>query len=616
MNKALIKKVFTGGQVRNFFKFLIDLCFIALAWYIAFVLRFDAAIPQEYIKVMLTSSPVVIAVYSFVFFLFGNYKGLWRYSSVQDLFLILCGNTIAIVAVYLIIEFLLHVDIPRSILMIHWLLVIISLGALRFLFRIAFFNLFSPGKKRKRLLIIGAGNSGEMIARQLSRERHLGYKPIAFVDDDSGRRGLRIHGIPVVGSLDKIPAVVKKRLIDEIIIAAPSATAPQMRRIVDLCQRANIPYKTLPGPKELMAGHVSVQKVRKVRIEDLLERTPTPPDYSYLHDYFSDRSVLVTGAAGSIGSELCRQLAHLRPKYVIMLDQAESDLYDLQQELRSLNLINDCKVSIVADVINHDKMKLICAKYKPDVVFHAAAYKHVPLMQSHPEEAVMNNVWGTMSVSRAAEAAGAQKFINISTDKAVDPTSVMGATKRISELFCVSRNGDCDMKHMVVRFGNVLGSQGSVIPLFQQQIRNGGPVTITSKEVSRFFMTIPEAVELVLHAGVIGDGGEIFILDMGEPIKIYDMARHLIALSGFEPEKDIKIRIIGLRPGEKLHEKLWAENELPQKTVHPKIFKLSNGLKNPACISSHDLNHLINIAKHGETDKVISLLKKLVQYPL
>ncbi|MBD3385899.1 NAD-dependent epimerase/dehydratase family protein [candidate division KSB1 bacterium] len=616
MNKTLIKKIFSRGQVRNVSKFFLDLCFIALAYYIAFILRFDASIPNDYSQAMLASFPVVVVVYSFVFFLFGNYKGLWRYSSVQDLFLIFCGNTIAIVAIYFIIKYLLDLTIPRSILMIHWLLVIILLGSLRFLFRIAFFNLFSSSKKRKRLLIIGAGNSGEMIARQLNRETHLGYRPIAFVDDDNGRQGLRIHGIPVVGSLDKIPAVVKKKLIDEIIIAAPSATAPQMRRIVNLCQKAGVPYKTLPGPKELVAGHVSVQKVREVRIEDLLERTPTPPDYSYLHDYFSERSVLVTGAAGSIGSELCRQLARLRPRYLILLDQAESDLYELQQELRSMNLISDRKVSVVADITNHEKMKLICTKYKPDVVFHAAAYKHVPLMQTHPEEAVINNVWGTVSVSRAAEAAGAQKFINISTDKAVEPSSVMGATKRISELFCVSRNGGSSLKHLVVRFGNVLGSQGSVIPLFQQQIRNGGPITITSREVSRFFMTIPEAVELVLHAGVIGEGGEVFILDMGEPIKIYDMARHLIALSGFEPEKDIKIRIVGLRPGEKLHEQLWAEHELPQKTVHPKILKLSNGLKNPGCISSHDLNHLIDIAKHGEADKVIPLLNKLVQYPL
>ncbi len=615
MNKSLMKNTFTQGQVRNFFKFFLDLCFIVLSYYFAFILRFDASIPPEHSDVLWASLPVVIGVYSLVFFLFGNYKGLWRYSSVQDLFLILVGNTIAMAGIYIIARIILQLNIPRSVLVIHWLIVLTLLGALRFLFRVTFFNLFTANKMRKRVLIIGAGNSGEMIARQLNRELHLGYKAIAFVDDKKSLHGHRIHGIAVIGSVDKVPAVAKQKQIDEIIIAVPSATAPQMRRIVDLCQKAEVPFKTLPGPKELVAGQVSIQKIRKVRIEDLLERTPTPPDYSYLHDFFAKRCILVTGAAGSIGSELCRQLVQLKPGFLVLLDQAESDLYELQQELRGMNLINDRKATVVADITNSEKMKLICKQYKPDVVFHAAAYKHVPLMQTHPEEAVLNNVWGTMAVSQAAETSGAEKFVNISTDKAVAPSSVMGATKRLSELFCVSRNGNCRLKHLAVRFGNVLGSQGSVIPLFQQQIRNGGPVTVTSKEVSRFFMTIPEAVELVLHASVIGRGGEIFVLDMGEPIKIYDMARHLIALSGLEPEKDIKIRIIGMRPGEKLREALWSEYEKPVKTGHPKILKLSNGLDPHHAVSIKELEKMIAAARQGQTKQVLSILDTLVQYP-
>jgi len=403
---------------------------------------------------------------------------------------------------------------------------------------------------------------------------------------------------------------VKETQIHEIIIAAPSATAPRMRRIVGLCQESGVAYKILPGLKELVNEQFSLEKVRDVRIEDLLERVPVETDTALVQGYLRDRVVLVTGAAGSIGSELCRQLAGASVAHLILVDRAESDMYDLENELKT-KFPSDRLSCEIADILNVPRLTSIFEQYRPEIVFHAAAYKHVPMMEGHPDEAVLNNVFGTIHVSQAAKEFGAERFVLISTDKAVNPTSVMGATKRVAEQYCVAQNGHAATKHTVVRFGNVLDSKGSVVPLFKKQIRDGGPLTVTHKEVRRYFMTIPEAVELVLQASVMGGGGEIFILDMGEPVRVYDMARHLISLSGLEPDKDIEIRITGLRPGEKLSEELWHEDENPRRTRHPSILQSAKMSIN-GHMSEYALKKLRAAAEKGDAERIHHSLKEMV----
>jgi FlaA1/EpsC-like NDP-sugar epimerase len=508
----------------------------------------------------------------------------------------------------------LHIGtIPRSVLLISWLLILFMLGGVRFAHRIYTIYLPAQRKRRKRALIVGAGNSGEMIVRQINREPQLGYVPVCFVDDDVTKKGNRIHGVPVSGTIKDIPELVKSRRIEEIIIAVPSATAKQMRRVVEYCEKSSAPFRTLPGAKELMNGQITLSKIRRVRIEDLLERSPYVTDKSSLITFFENKNVVITGAAGSIGSELSRQLSRLNPKTILFIDQAESALFDLRNELADAVPQARHYLFEILDITNFDRLKRCLLRYEPDIVFHAAAYKHVPLMEAHPDEAVLNNIQGTMNVSQAAALAGATQFINVSTDKAVNPTNIMGTTKRLIELYCMSQNGESQLKHSVVRFGNVLGSNGSVVPLFQKQIRNGGPVTVTSKEITRYFMTIPEAVELVLQASLMGKGGEIFVLDMGEPIRIYDMARHLISLSGLEPDKDIKIEVTGLRPGEKLVEELWSKEEKPESTQNPQIKRvIHNPGSHKELICKKTLEQLFNAANQGDHEEIFTLLNTLV----
>ena len=598
------------AKLSNIGKIGFDLLLIGVAYFGAYLIRFDGVLNEEYRTLFTSSLPFVLIVYLFLFYIAGVYRRVWKYSSIRDLLNIAVSNTIAAIVITLIFRETRFIPIPRTVMLITWLLVFMTVGGPRFILRVYMVYLPFWRQQKKRLLVVGAGNAGEMVVRQTFKEPSLGYKPVCFVDDDWKLQFTLIHGVPVAGTIDDLPRLVVKKKIDEIVISTPSATASEMRRIVEMCEKASVPFKTIPGPKELMQGNFTLQKIRKVRIEDLLERTPAGNNCELLAKSLKDQVVLVTGAAGSIGSELCRQLLNFDLKRLILIDRAESDLFDLELELSR----KESKASIfskLADITNKEKILKIFQKHQPDIVFHAAAYKHVPFLERYPDEAVYNNVFGTINTLNAASQVATKRFILISTDKAVNPTNVMGATKRITEIYCLSQNGKLHLDPIVVRFGNVLGSKGSVVPLFQEQISMGGPVTVTNKEITRYFMTIPESVELVMHAGLMGEGGNVYILDMGEPLNIYQMARHLISLSGLEPDKDIKIEFIGLRPGEKMFEELWYSDEDPVRTNHPQILK-SQRLSLKGAIGPRSLVKLQKVMEKNDYQKILSELKEIV----
>jgi FlaA1/EpsC-like NDP-sugar epimerase len=419
------------------------------------------------------------------------------------------------------------------------------------------------------VLIVGAGDAGEMILRQIMNDPCLGFQVVGLVDDDAKKLHASIHGVPIIGTTKEIPILAKEKQVDQIIIATPSATASQMRRIVSHCNEAGIDFKTLPGPRELVNGKVTLSQLRDVKIEDLLEREPVRIDGKRIACFLKGEVVMVTGAGGSIGQELCQQILQYKPQNLIMFDHSENSLFYLENDLRAQWA--GFYTAVVGDVCDAAKVNQVLREYKPTIVFHAAAHKHVPLMELNPEEAIKNNLHGTITVADLAKKHGVGSFVLISTDKAVEPTNIMGVSKRLAELYVQASNHDSATKFATVRFGNVLGSNGSVVTLFQKQIARGGPVTITDSKMTRYFMTVSEAVALILQASAIGEGGEIFVLDMGEPIKVVDMARHLITLSGLKPDRDIRLEFIGRRPGEKMFEQLWHDNEIPEDTDFNKI---------------------------------------------
>jgi FlaA1/EpsC-like NDP-sugar epimerase len=554
---------------------LLDAVMIGASLFIALVLRFEGRIPSEYTNNFESLLWPVIAVQILIFIFFGIYRRLWRYASVDELLLIVftvgAGSTVS-----LLYSWYFELMLPRSVYVIYGVLLLFFIGGSRFSLRVLAkylkkINVNNNG--RRPVLIVGAGDAGAMAARELKKhESTLGTRLVGFIDDDPNKRRQVIHGLPVLGTRDDLPRIVEEKEIKEIVIAMPSAAYSEQRKIINLCKELPVKLKIIPGIFELLGGQVNLTHLKEVEIEDLLKREQVQVDIQEISGYLSGKVIMVTGAGGSIGSELCRQVSLLGPQALLLLDHNENGIFYINRELAEKN--PELKVyPLVRDVQDFKSLEEVFQAYRPQVVFHAAAHKHVPLMEANAGQAVQNNVQGTKNLVDLSERYGVERFVFISTDKAVNPASVMGATKRASEIYMQHRarkNGDCIF--CAVRFGNVLGSRGSVVPLFKEQIAGGGPLTVTHPEMTRYFMTIPEAVQLVIQAGALGEKGMIFILDMGEPVKIMDLAKDMILLSGLQPGKDIEIKLTGMRPGEKLCEELFSDRENFMKTKHERIY--------------------------------------------
>ncbi|MGV8145858.1 MAG: polysaccharide biosynthesis protein [Alkaliphilus sp.] len=558
-----------------------DILLINLAFVCAFYLRFEgkifgAGLGVEQFNTYMYNIVIFTVIKIIVFYLFGLYKSLWKYASIEELVQVVTTSFAANAAIisYMVIS---QQVLPRSIYILAFMLDVIFIGGIRFSYRVA--RRFKEGgvygltksKNIKRVMIVGAGQAGAMVIKELKNHEDLHSKPVAVIDDSDSKLGLKMNGVPVLGDRFHIKKIAEKKKIDEIIIAIPSMKRADIREIVEECSKTSCKLKIVPGIYELIGGDISIQSIRDVEIEDLLGREAVKVDLEEISGYLTEKVVLVTGGGGSIGSELCRQIAVFNPKKLLILDMYENNAFEIQNELIRTHFDIDLEI-IMASVRDKTRLEEIFNRYQPKIVFHAAAHKHVPLMESNPKEAIKNNVFGTLNVAECAHKYNAEKFVLISTDKAVNPTNVMGATKRVAEMIVQSLDKVSKTEFVAVRFGNVLGSNGSVIPFFKKQIEDGGPVTVTHKDVTRYFMTIPEAVQLVIQAGAMAKGGEIFVLDMGKSVKIIDLARNLIRLSGFIPDEDIKIEIVGLRPGEKLFEELLLEGEGTKSTKHKKIF--------------------------------------------
>lgn len=585
-------------QLRNPNLYLMVICdaiIFILALLGSYRARFDFVSYQTEIRQIELLLIWIVPLKLSIFFGFGLYRGMWRYTSVKDFWRLAQASLVSMLLIMVVILFIYRfVGFSRAIFLLDGGFTFLMAGGLRMAIRSYFARqeriqagqiYASQPRHRKKVLIIGAGGAGEKILREIFDNYHLHYDVIGFIDDDSQKLGRTIHGIPVIGAVKELPGIVKGEEIEEVLIAIPSAIGEQMRHIVDVCKGCNVYYKTLPGIGEIIDGRVSIKVLRDVRYEDLLGRPPVHLDTTGIRNYIDGRTILITGCGGSIGSELCRQVVKYQPHSLILVEANEANLFHIQMELQHELYYKNCS-GVLGHVQDGQLMKSIFQKFRPQVVFHAAAYKHVPILEKNPWEAITNNIEGSRVVMELAVEYGVDRFVLVSTDKAVKPTNVMGASKRVAELLLQSFQGN-GTKFIAVRFGNVVGSSGSVIPLFRRQIEQGGPVTVTHPEVNRFFMTIPEAAQMIIQAGAMGEGGEVFILRMGTPVKIVDMARDLIRLSGKEPDKDIKIVFTGLRDGEKLYEELISVGENIVPTGHEKIMVLRsdgfyNGLKSPA----------------------------------
>lgn len=548
-----------------------DLAMAALAWWIAKLLRY-ALKPDEIVSFQLLEIPIVLLVQGLVFRWTGLYRSVWRFASLPDLWNILRAAVTGAVAIYVALFLYDRLEsVPRSVLLLYPILLAMLLGSPRLIYRYwkDSRNDLLQHQTVKRVLIVGADRAGEVLSRDLHHDSR--YAVVGFVDDKASLRGASINGHPVLGRFDQLPELAREAAVDMLLIALPGASTTEMRRVVSLCDETDLPYRTVPRLEDVVAGRAQFNQIKEVAIEDLLGRDAVELDWTAIRETLSARRVLVTGGGGSIGSELCRQVARLGAQSLTVVEQSEYNLYRITQELRAdfPELILD---GILANCADHPAMQKAFADVQPQVVFHAAAYKHVPMLQGQLRAAFCNNVLGTRTVADAARAFGVECFVLISTDKAVNPTSVMGACKRVAEIYCQNLAVHADTRFMTVRFGNVLDSAGSVVPLFREQIRVGGPVTVTHPEISRYFMTIPEACQLILQTASIGKGGEIFALDMGEPVKIRDLAEQMIRLAGKKPSSEIPIVYTGLRAGEKLFEELFHPLENYSATEHAKIF--------------------------------------------
>ncbi len=608
-------------KFKNRFLLMGDVVLIFASVLVSYILRLELDNMSTYMASMWWMLAAAFIIKPIVYFLFGLYRRLWVYASTQELKLITAAVTTAtiILSIFMLSFFTLHIftAFPRSILAIDWLLSLALVGGLRFTVRLlAESNAQSINHRKqgltKQVLIIGAGDAGALVVREMQKNQQLNIIPIGFLDDDVSKQNHQIHEVRVLGTIADLPRVLDgTKNIDEVVIAIPSAPGNIVRLVADVCRLKGVPFRTMPGIYELLGGKVSVSRLREVDITDLLRREPARINDELIGASLGGRTILVTGAGGSIGRELCRQIARWGPSELLLLGHGENSIFETLLELRE-SFPSILIRPIIADIRDQRRIKIVLAEHHPQVIFHAAAHKHVPLMEINVEEAISNNILGTHNVVNAAVAAGVERLVMISTDKAIRPVNVMGATKRMAEMIVLDAGERTGKSFSVVRFGNVLGSRGSVVPLFKRQIARGGPVTVTHPDMKRYFMTIPEAVHLVLQASSMGRGGEMFVLNMGQQVRILDLAEDLIRLSGLEPGRDIEIVYSGIRPGEKLSEDLWDEGVTFQPTVHPDIFRLDgqNVLQGKALQKSID--ELARLIQEGDAPTVVRLLDELI----
>lgn len=555
----------------------IDILIFVLSYAGAFLLRFDGKIPPVYFNLITLTLPLVIGVRFFTFWFFGMFHGVWRYTGTADLRSLFkaatSGTLLLIVVLY---PFHIISGYPRLIFIIEWALLVILTGGVRFLRRLTMEGHNGMAVVGKRVLIVGAGDTGELIVHEIQKSKISPYKVVALIDDDPRKIGMRIHGIRVIGNKETIPGVVKEERIDEIIVAIPSANGRQIQEIIRYCRESMVPAKVIPALKDIRTGEGYINQLREVQLEDLIGREPIYTDLGHIRDEIDGKVIMITGAGGSIGTEMCRQVASFHPSKLILFERAENSLFYLLRTLQE-EFPLQAFVPIVGDVINTGQVKSVLNQFHPYLILHAAAHKHVPLMELNPFETIKNNTIGTKNIAWACSQNGVEKFVLLSTDKAANPTSLMGVSKRIAELYIQALAKRCNVKFMSVRFGNVLESTGSVVRIFKEQIARRSPLTVTHPDMMRYFMSKSEAVHLVLQAAAIGSGGEIFVLDMGEPVKILDMAEELIHLAGLKPHKDIGIIFTGLRMGEKIVETLFNDGEMLFPSSHSKIRAVING---------------------------------------
>jgi len=605
-------------HIRNRFVLIGDIALIIVSVLGSFALRLNVEELPFYFPAVVLMCAVALAIKIPVYFFFGLYRRLWIYASTGELRLITVAVTSASVLVSGVMLLLISAGrvlpgMPRSALGIDWLLSLVLIGGSRFALRIlAEQSMTSRANgKGKRALIIGAGNAGALVVRELQKTSQLNLTPVGFLDDDTAKQKHAIHGVTVIGVVNDLSSAIDLHHIDEVIIAIPSAPGQLVRMVNDICRLKGIASRTMPGMYELIGGKVSVNRLREVDITDLLRREPVRVNDEAVGAALEGKRVLVTGAGGSIGRELCRQIARRNPSELVLLGHGENSIFEIFLELNQ-DYPNLLLSPVIADIRNAERLESIFKQHQPQVVFHAAAHKHVPLMEANIVEAVTNNVIGTRSVTQIALAHNVERFVLISTDKAVRPSSIYGATKRLAEMIVLDAAHTTQRAFTVVRFGNVLGSRGSIIPIFKGQIANGGPVTITHPDMFRFFMTIPEAVYLVLQAASMENGGETFVLNMGQPVRILDLAEDLIRLSGLEPQRDIEISYTGIRAGEKLTEELWDAGTPLAKTLHPDIFRLENDASSSSLNLTQAIDSLSRLSHSADTDGIVKLLDELI----
>jgi len=604
-------------KTRTLFFLTADILLIVFSVWLAFLLRFDGEIPTEQVLNLKNLIGLALIFSLPIFYFLKLYSFSWSYVSTQELISLFKASIISFAlsgAGILVFRDLPRFSgFPRSTLFISYFLIFLFCGTTRLSKRLYIQTFQTKSKENKeRTLIVGAGDAGEQILRSISSSKSSPYLPIGFIDDNPIKQGLIIHGLKVLGKIKDIPELIEKEKIDGIIIALSSVSSFTIKKAVEAGRKAGLKkIKIIPSMPEIINGQISIRDLREIQVEDLLGRKPVSLDTKSIENFIKDKKVLITGAAGSIGSELSKQVAKFKPYTLLILDQDETGIFNISKRLKN-SFPNLKFFSIIADIQDKEKIEKVFSVFQPNVVFHAAAYKHVPLMEKNPDEAVKNNIFGTKSVAETSLKYGIEKFVLISTDKAVNPTSIMGATKRIGEMVCQDLNQE-KTKFISVRFGNVLGSRGSVIPVFEEQIKKGGPVEVTHPEMKRYFMITPEACLLVMQAGAMGQGGEVFVLDMGDPVKILDLAKEMIRLSGFEPDKDIPIVFTKPRPGEKLFEEILSAEEGTIATQNQKIFmaKLSKINKEKLDFS---LKQLKELSKKGNKEEIKILLKKIIPF--